>query len=125
LGFVFWLGQTLDSAGYTALPAKSTQAARRLIEEHRIPVDILVIDPLLADAFQFISGLKHFRHALAVVAAIPEDWDILPPMSEVDAVIRKPRRLNAVAAIQWLNLIQTLSAKFAERTPESSPTLFS
>jgi len=124
LGFVFWLGHALDSAGYTAVPAQCTKAARELIQKHRIPVDILVIDPLLPDAFPFIFQLRQSQRSVAVVAAIAEDWEELPPMTEVDAVIRKPRRLTLMAAVQWINLIQDLSAKAAEAISDKSHQRF-
>lgn len=38
-------------------------------------------------------------------------------MTEVDAVIRKPRRLILMATVQWINLIQDLSWKTAETKP--------
>jgi DNA-binding NtrC family response regulator len=108
LGFVFWLGQALDSAGYNALPAESVRSAQELIREHKVAVDILVIDPLLPDAFAFISHLRQSRPAFKVVAVIPEDWEKLTPMTKVDAFQRKPENLTAMASLQWINLIQNL-----------------
>jgi CheY-like chemotaxis protein len=109
LGFVFWLGQAVDSAGYHAVPAKSVRNACELIQEHNLSVDILVIDPFLPNAFAFISHLRKSHTDLHVIAAIPEDWESLPPMTEVDATIRKPRHLTAVAILPWISLVQSLS----------------
>jgi CheY-like chemotaxis protein len=110
LGFVFWLGHALDTAGYNAVPAQDTRAASELIREHKLAVDILVIDPLLPDAIAFVTRLRRSRRSLNVVAAIPEEWEEIPPMPEVDAVIRKPRRFNSIAALPWIHLIQNLSS---------------
>lgn len=103
---MFWLGQALDSAGAWALPAKNVHSANELIAEHRLAVDILVINPLLPDAFAFISQLRQSRPALHVIAAIPSDWEKLPPLTEVDAVIKKPNHLTVLALLQWINLIR-------------------
>lgn len=108
MGFVFWLGQALDLAGYNAIPAKSVRNANELLHEHKLLVDILVIDPFLPDAFAFIAQLQQTRTDLRVIAAIPEDWENLPPMTEVDAAIRKPRHLTAIATLPWISLIQRL-----------------
>ena len=103
---MFWLGHSLDSAGYSTVPAQSTRDATQLIQEHKLSIEILVIDPLLPDAFPFISRLRQSQRSLNVIAAIPEEWADLPPMPEVDAVIRKPHHFNASAALTWINLIQ-------------------
>lgn len=106
LGFIFWLGQALDAAGCWALPAKDVASALELISGHRLAVDILVISPLLSDAFAFISQLRQSRPALRVIAATPADWEKFPPLTEVDAVIRKPSHLTVLALSQWINLIR-------------------
>jgi response regulator RpfG family c-di-GMP phosphodiesterase len=119
LGFVFWLGQALDLAGYNAIPAKSVRSASDLIQQHRLVVHILVIDPFLPDAFAFISRLRQSHINLHVVAAIPEDWEDLPPMTEVDATIRKPRHLTATATLPWINLVQRLSSEAETGSPKT------
>jgi hypothetical protein len=89
------------------VPAKNTRDALNLIQEHKPSIEILVIDPLLPDAFGFISRLRS-RGPLKVIAAIPENWETLPPLAEVDAVLRKPAHFNAIATLPWISLIQSL-----------------
>ena len=108
LGFVFWLGHALESAGYAALPAKTTAAARELIRDHKILVDILVIDPLVPDVFDFVSELRRSRPSLRVIAAVREASGT--PTAEADAEALKPLHLDGVAAIPWIDVIRTLSA---------------
>ena len=107
LGFVFWLGQALDAAGYNAIPALNVPSAEELIHNHKLSLDTLVIDPFLPDAFPFISRHRQSVPKLNVVAAIPEDWGTFPHLPDVDAILRKPQRLNGIALFQWLNLIQS------------------
>lgn len=120
LGFTFWLGHALDAAGYSAIPAKDVRAASGLICEHRLSIDTLVIDPFLADVFPFVAWLRQSQPGLNVVAAFPDDWGVLPAMSEVTAVIRKPHHLSVVASIQWVNLIQNLTCSHTEM-PQTAP----
>ena len=123
LGFVFWLGHALDSAGYNSVPAQNTRDATALIQEHKLSIEIVVIDPLLPDAFSFISRLRQSQRSLKVIAAIPEDWGELPAMPEVDAVIRKPRQFNAIATLSWINLIQSLPSGTGADSGQSSKLL--
>ena len=104
----------MDSAGYNAIPAASVSAASELIQQHKLSVDILVIDPFLAEAFAFISRLRQSHEGLQVIAAIPEYWGSLPPMTEVDALIHKPPRFTSIATIQWLDLVRDLYQKKAD-----------
>ena len=107
LGFVFWLGQALDSAGYLALPANDTRSALKLIQEHKIRVDILVIDPLLPNAFSLIATLRQAIATLITVGAISPEWGVRPSEPEFNAVIRKPEKLTAAALLSWLALIRS------------------
>jgi hypothetical protein len=55
--------------------------------------------------------------------AIPEDWGSFPTMTGVDAVIRKPHRLTAVATLQWINLIQNFSSSPGADPPRKASKL--
>ena len=121
MGFIFWLGQALERAGYGAAPAPNTEAGNELIQKYKLAVDILVIDPTLPDAFVFISRLRRSRPALNVVAAVPENWKEPPSMAEVDAVMRKPIRLTKSAMIPWIDLIQNLPSGSSTGPYKSKP----
>ena len=43
LGFVFWLCQALDAAGYETLPAKGVPEAVALLDELEVWVDVLMV----------------------------------------------------------------------------------
>src|SRR3974377_29593 len=57
LAFAFWLGQALDLAGHNALPVRSTRAAYELIRDHRLSVDMIVIDPMMPNALSCLADL--------------------------------------------------------------------
>ena len=105
---MFWLGQALDSAGYPAVPAQSTDAARELLREHRLAVHILVIDPFLPDAFAFVAELRRSHPSLSMVAAVPLKWRDQPVPVHLEAAISKPERLEIAATIPWIGLVQKL-----------------
>jgi len=123
LAFVFWLGQALDSAGYSAIPAQNIRAANELIRNHKLAVDILVFDPVLPGVFGFITRLRQSRRHLRVVAAIPEEWADLPPMGGVDTWLHKPRRFSLMATLPWIKLVQGIYAAIPERRQKSPKPL--
>jgi hypothetical protein len=62
VGFTFWLGQILNEAGYSALPAKSASEAVDLMSENNIEPDLLTINPSL------LGVVKAGRRAAAIQA---------------------------------------------------------
>ena len=104
----------MDSAGYNAIPAQNTRAANELIRKHKLLVDILVFDPVLPDAFAFIQRLRQSQRHVRIVAAVPDDWADLPPMSGVDTWLRKPHRFTLMATLPWIKLIQGLYSSPSE-----------
>jgi hypothetical protein len=105
LGFVFWLGRALDSAGFRALPAKSTQDARTLLHELRVTVDLLVIDPTLSEASSLITFLQQSSQSVKVVAT--GSWELEPGFPRPDAIGCRPPHLDNQAVQEWLQLIQS------------------
>ena len=110
LGFVFWLGQTLDRAGYEALPAKDIAGAVSLIEELQLDVDLLVIQPALSGAAEFVEKLCQDRPTVKVIAASdPENLtEVLLPGA--NAFRKKPALTGPADPEEWLSMIEHLLA---------------
>lgn len=115
LGFSFWLGQSLDAAGHNALPVRSASAAWELIRNHRLTIDVVVIDPLIPHAPSFLADLRRCCPNLKVVTAIPEHDEGTPAALEFEATRRKPQLFTEEAALQWINLIQMFSDQHRPR----------
>jgi len=94
----------LDSEGYAAIPAKDISAGKELMREHKFPVDILVIDPLIPDASRFIARLRQSHPQLKVIGATPTDHKAIPTLG-FDAVLPKPTHFTEAAWLQWVSLI--------------------
>ena len=43
IGFQFWLGQGLSTAGFSVIPAKTPSQARKLIAKHEMAIDLAVV----------------------------------------------------------------------------------
>src|SRR5689334_22613696 len=113
LGFVFWLGQALDVAGYVAVPARDIGSAEELVQAHRIEIDILVIDPRMPGALPFISRSRERGKSLKVVAALAQEDEGDVPANDADMVLRKPERFTQEAKMQWIGQIQDLTRTLA------------
>ena len=105
----------MDAAGHNALPVRSTGSAWELIRNHRLFVDVVVIDPAIPNASSFLADLRLYSPALKVVTAISEQNDNSFVVPESEVARRKPLLFCEEAALQWINLIQMLSDPFRQR----------
>ncbi len=107
LGFVFWLGQTLDAVGYDAFPAKDIVDARKLLGELNIEIDLLIVNSSLAGAAEFTDAVRRSQGHLKVIAVSGEGDD---PSSAAfpgaDASQPKPNLTDQAVEIEWLQTIQ-------------------
>jgi len=106
LGFVFWLGQILDAAGYVAVPAKGVANAAEIVVKLRLSVDVLVA-PMDEDGLhEFVERLRCSSPDLHVVALANEEdpAGATPPPGAVWK--RKPQHRDEAAKSEWLGLIR-------------------
>jgi DNA-binding NtrC family response regulator len=106
LGFVFWLGQALDAAGYQAFPARGVADATVLIDEWKLTVDVLVINAALEGVPEFIDKLRQSRPALKVISILPENGNQPARLPGAFAEQRKPASATDDARTEWLRTIQ-------------------
>ena len=104
LGFVFWLGHLLDTAGYSALPAKSVPDAAMLIMQLDLRVDVLLVNLALAGAADFIGALHRSQQDLKVIGVLndPAETAHIP---RVNAVQLKNPTLSEAARLEWLECV--------------------
>jgi hypothetical protein len=108
LGFVFWLGQILDAAGYVAVPAKGIADAAEIVTTLRLPVDGVIATPAEHGLGEFVEKLRFSSPDLQVIAlASAEDpaWAVPPPGAVWK---RRPRRRDEATRSEWLDLIHDL-----------------
>ena len=105
LGFVFWLGQILDAAGYVAVPAKGVADAAEIVVKLRLSVDILIAPTAEDGLHEFVEKLGCSSPDLHVVGLANEEdpaW-VTPPPGAVWK--RKPQHRDEAAKSEWLGLI--------------------
>ena len=107
LGFVFWLGQVLDAAGFVAVPAKGIADAAEIVDLLRLPVGVLIAPASEQGLSEFVERLRFTSPDLQVIALTSEadTARMLPPVS--GAVLKqKPRFRNQATKAEWLDLVQ-------------------
>src|ERR1041385_4457188 len=108
LGFLFWLGQTLERGGYAAFPAKNFADAWQLIETLRISVAAAIVNGSLPGLNQFITTLR-LKHKGVKVIQLIED-DSAPLRTDVDSRSRRSDPSDEDATWEWLRLMRRLLA---------------
>jgi DNA-binding response OmpR family regulator len=104
LGFVFWLGQTLDRAGYAAFPARNPTDAVKLIATLHLSVTAVIVDESLPDVAQFIATIRLEHTGVKVILLIEDEDGAL--RLDVDASSCRPAKVDETSAQKWLRLIR-------------------
>jgi len=106
-GFVFWLGQVLGDAGWQAVPAKGFSEATALISQLRMEIDLLVVNPILTGAADFVHALRCSQPNLKVLVVLEKEQQV-GPIQNADAIVRKPLQVDRVAGALWTRIIEQI-----------------
>src|SRR5581483_10505679 len=108
LAFGFWLARGLDQAGYQGYPAKSIPDASALVAELRITVDLLILNPGLPEAGEFIELLRRSNEHVKVVALMGDQARFPALAARVDLCCRKPRQGDDAKRSEWIEHVEEL-----------------
>ena len=106
LGFVFWLGQALDRAGYQALPAKSCEDAAELLKQLNVEIDLLIVGHSLAGACAFADDLRHSQGHLKVISVIGDGDEPSVAFPGADASQFMLSGVDEASETEWLETIE-------------------
>src|SRR5262249_52398344 len=103
LGFIFWLGRTLEGAGYDAYPAKSVADALSLLSQARLSIDALILGRVTgaADLVDHLRNMQDMR-----VIAVVDDPDGVAWLPGAHATCAKPAILSEQTNFEWLQVIE-------------------
>lgn len=110
LGFVFWLGQALDRAGYQALPAKSCEDAAELIQQLNVEIHLLIVGHSLPGADAFADALRQSQGHLKVIAVIGDGEEASPTFPGADAQFMLSS-VDEASETEWLETIKDLFSR--------------
>jgi len=106
LGHAFWLGRTLDHAGFQTFPARTVADAATLLRELHLTVEILMLDCLQPGAVEFVSTLRSSRKSLKVIC-LNGDSDHRCPRGTF-AIGRKPVDLSQHFRMEWADELREM-----------------
>jgi DNA-binding response OmpR family regulator len=106
LGFVFWLGQKLDAAGYVSWPAKSIADAQSLVHEFGVLVDLVIIDYGITGASTFAEDLRQCQGEVKIIGLFGPYEELPGANSYVDSWIQRPTHTSESAGHDYLELIR-------------------
>jgi DNA-binding response OmpR family regulator len=72
LGFLFWLGQALTASHCKAFPATSITEAVSLIAQFKLKIDLLIMNPAVPGAADFMRSLRREQRHLRVAVMTAE-----------------------------------------------------
>jgi hypothetical protein len=110
LGFVFWLGHALDTLSYSALPAKSVPDAAMLVMQLDLRVDLLIINPTLTGAADFISALHRSQKDARAIGILSHPSQIVN-IPGISATQSKPTVFDQSAKASWLECVEDVLAR--------------
>ena len=105
VGFLFWVGALLHSAGHKPFPALSVSQAIELLREFNPGIDLLVANLAVSGADDFARNLRDKSH-VRIVAAVPPGAKPEQFPLDVDVVLRKPAELDEHARSEWLDRVR-------------------
>jgi DNA-binding response OmpR family regulator len=106
LGFVFWLGHLLNSAGYQVWPARNGEDAAALMEELGAELDLLIIDPNLRGAAAFLETQRNSRDFHTIALERRQEW--VGPLAGIDIALAKPPHPDELSGLEWITAIRNL-----------------
>lgn len=104
LGFIFWLGQELDRAGFDAFPARSVSAAVELQQKLQLSVDLVIANNSVPGLHFFISELRQLRPHLKVVLVLERLHDLASVAA--DEWRLKPAGAYADPQDEWVQTVR-------------------
>ena len=105
LGFVFWLGQALDKAGYQALPAKNCEDAGELLKLLKVEIHLLIIGHAVAGARVFAETLRQSQGHLKVIAVVGDEDEPAASFPEANASRVMLSGIDETSETEWLATI--------------------
>jgi DNA-binding response OmpR family regulator len=108
LGFVFWLCQALDAAGYETLPAKGVPEAVALLDELEVWVDVLMVRRTLPGADVFAAELRGSQRGhVKTIALLDQNDEQSESMADWDGWQVKLKVSDTIARKIFLSLVHS------------------
>ena len=108
LELVFWVGRTLDEAGYDAYPARSVEAAEEVVSEFHLSPALVILAGSLPGGAELITNIRKANEGLRVLAFSGSGNDRYP---DVDRVYPCPESRTETEKAELLRVVATFDGK--------------
>jgi hypothetical protein len=105
-GFLFWLGGMLGVLDAPCCPARSIQEALDRLESDGFVPELIIVNPALPGAAEFVHEMRGTRGHLPIIAAIEPAAEMRSGLDRYDVVQSKPAVPDEKAASQWMEVIR-------------------
>jgi hypothetical protein len=105
LGFVFWLGEALVSAGYEAVPAVGVPDAKGRTGTFHFTPDLVIANPTLAGVAEFTRALRQGPRPAAVIEITTATGEAKIGL-RADGFQPRPDVADDRAKLAWLRTIR-------------------
>jgi len=111
VGFLWWLGELLTEAGYSAIPALNCNQAIAAIKKFALKVNLLLVNPALTGVVGFVRSLEASQTHLRIIL-IQESSSgasgLASPGFRYDATLTRPSGWEPITRDDWLRKLRTL-----------------
>lgn len=113
VGFVCWIGERFQEAGYQPVPALNVRQAASLIKELDLKIAVAVVNPGLRGVRRFIKTLSQTRSLVKIIlirdSRVPTTVEV-----RTHAIVERPSGWAPASRHEWLRKLRRILSQADE-----------
>lgn len=101
LGFVCWLSERFNEAGYRAIPAVSARQAGYIVHQLSLQITTIVVNPALRGVRGLIKILSHAGRLPVKIIAVCDPQVTSSILFRADAIVERPSSGEIASPHEW------------------------
>lgn len=108
LGFVCWLSERFNEAGYRSVPALNSRQAGSIVKELNLKITVVVVNPRLPGIPKLIRNLNDVDRSSLKVIVIRDSTVSTPVLFRVDETLERASGWEAPSRHEWLRKLRMI-----------------
>jgi DNA-binding NtrC family response regulator len=108
LGFVWWLGEMFNEAGFRPVPALSARQAISFVEDANLKVVVAVVNPELRGVRKLIKTLRQTESRLVKIILIRDPTVSTTVVIRAHATLERPADCEPPSRHEWLRKLRRI-----------------
>jgi DNA-binding NtrC family response regulator len=108
LGFVCWLSERFNEAGYRSVPALNSRQAGSIVKELNLKITVVVVNPRLPGIPKLIKNLNDVDRSSLKVIVIRDSTVSTPVLFRVDETLERASGWEAPSRHEWLRKLRMI-----------------